>query len=362
MKFKNHNRIFRGIVLCLVLFSFSLSVLTPFAFASSTLFYAQVNVSTLNVRTGPGLSYNVVYSAGKGEILRLTGQVDFADDYTWYELADTGFWIAETGGWTFVSTSVYEDNIAAYDAYGSLAWQHTCVGDSPDWYYHIEVYNEGYSVRCDCGWWEQRIIPSQYDSDGNVILCFIGLDTNNDERVDLKPGQSKKLFNRSNTDLRPYTILEFLDNPNVDTPTVTLTFATADNDLIERYTFIWWVEVHVEAYGVVMEGMDGTKKIHYVDGNFLLYDRADGLFLADNIRKYETLKQYNGREYIQIAERHMEFFFTLEPPGEGDLGPVEWVTHVVRSLTDFLAQILDFFGLSFIFTHEDSPFRFLIGG
>lgn len=365
LKINTQKRIFRGLIVSALLCALIVATLSPAAFAASTsVCYAEINVSVLNVRTGPGLSYDVAYSATTGDIINLTGDTATADGYTWYKVSGGDeYWIADTGGWTLVNSSAYEDTICAYGVYGDLAWSHTCVSSDPDWSYYLEVQNDGYYIRCDCGWWYYRLVGQACDDNGQIIAYFIGLDTDNDERVDLKPGQTKELPNRANSDLRPYQILEFMDSLDKDTPTVTITFATSDNDLIAEYTFIWWVDVYVESYGVRMVGMDGTEIIHPVDYDFMLYDRFAEFYLGDEGARYkhgDLLMQTLEGDYVF---RHVQYTFTLAPVGEGDIPILEWITYITRSISEIFSELFNnFFGLTFIFTDENSPFKFLIGG
>ena len=356
---QKRKRIFKGAILSLVLCAVILSILSPVALAATTTYgYCEV-MATINVRRGPGLDYAVVtqYTAGTTFMGWAEDYIE-ADGYKWYWCPDG--YIAQTGGLKFYTTEVAYDVITAYDPYGEKRWEHDCEGNgNPNWGYHITVDDEGYRVNCDCGWGEYYYVGYIVEDDP---LVFIGLDTDNDEIVDLRPGETKFLPNRATSDLRQYQILEFLDDPDKVQPTVTLVFRDKDNKKIAQYTFNWSVNVHVESYGVVMVGNDGLKKIHYVDGDFLLYDRFNEVHLADVPREYDALFQGTYMLYDDPEWRNFTFNFTLAPVGEGGWGPLEWVVHIARSITDFVTDLFDFFGLSFIFTDEDSPFRFLLGG
>ena len=362
MKINTQNRIFRGLTVCVLLCALIVLTLSPAAFAASTTTYwGEVVVSTLNCRSGPGLSYDIVHTYSTGDKFVIIGETNgTVDGYVWYQ--NERGWVAQTGGLKISTGSSYTDYICAYDPYGELSWEHECTMPNPDFQYHLEVDNEGYRITCDCGWWYYKNITQSIDPEtGEELYVFLGLDTDGDWEFDLKPGQTKDLPNRATGEYRQYQILEVIGSANLDTPTVTLQFGDAENNLIAEYTFNWSVDVHVEAYGIVMVGNDGTKKIHYCENDFLLYDRLSDFFLGDSPVRYQvdlSIKDMNG---VQVY-RHVEFGFTLAPPGEGGLGPLEWVTSVVRNVCDFISDILDFFGLSFIFTDEDSPFRFLMGG
>lgn len=368
MKMNTQKRIFKGVILSLVLCAVVFSLFPSSAFASAEIsIYAEVIISRVNVRSGPGLNYDVVTQYPRGyRFYANEGDYIYADGYKWYSTSD-GF-VAQAGGLKFVDTTTFYDCITGYDIYGSARWEHTCIGTgNPNWGYHITVDQEGYLVNCDCGWGEYYALGHfLIGSDGDFTeFVFLGLDTDNDERVDLYPGQTKFLPNRANssasTDLRPYQILEFFDDPDKDIPSVTLVFRDEDNKPIAQYTFNWSVSVHVEDYGVVMVGHDGLKKIHYVDGEFLLYDRRLELHLADVPREYTVFHKFEDGLIVD-KDKHLAYHFTLAPVGAGDWGLVEWVVHITRSVCDFVANLFDFFNLGFIFSQEDSPFHFLVGG
>ena len=50
-------------------------------------------VGYANVRSGPGLGYDVEYSVPNGDCVYTTGRVRYRDGYDWYELTN-GCWIA----------------------------------------------------------------------------------------------------------------------------------------------------------------------------------------------------------------------------------------------------------------------------
>ena len=50
-------------------------------------------VNYANVRSGPGLKYEVEYKAFNGTEVYTTGKIRYADGYDWYQL-DDGCWIA----------------------------------------------------------------------------------------------------------------------------------------------------------------------------------------------------------------------------------------------------------------------------
>lgn len=255
------------------------------------------------------------------------------------------------------SGSVTSDCISGYDVYGELAWKHVCTLTDPDCMYHLEVVEDGYYIRCDCGWWYRRYVPITYDENYNPLLVFLGLDTDNDEFYDLMPGQSKDLPSRAGSDLRPYLILEFFGPANQDTPTVTIRFVTKEGKTIEEFTFDWCVEIFIETYGIVLKDYYGYERIYYVDYDFLLYDVQNRLYLGEDGEKYASLS------YVDEIFRHVVYEFTLEPVGEGHASAIEWVIYIVRSICDSIYDLFtNFFGLKFIFTDDDSPFKFLMGG
>lgn len=361
---QKRKRIFKGAILSLVLCSIVLAILAPGAYAATTGYAWCEVLATINVRNGPGLGNDVVTQYTKGTKF-ICWEDDYvqADGYKWYQCPDG--WIAQTGGLKFYIEQVAYDVITCYDPYGEVRWEHDCEGNgNPNWGYHLTVDDEGYRVNCDCGWGEYYYVGYAIsdDGDGTTKLVFIGLDTDNDEIVDLRPGQSKFLPNRATSDLRQYQILEFLDDPDKQAPVVNLIFRDGNNKLLAVYTFNWSVEVHVEDYGVVMVGNDGLKKIHYVDGDFLLLDEISDVYLADTPRIYDVFVNYGTKVIINDYGSEWGIPFILAPVGDGGWGPIEWVVHIVRSIADFVVDLFDFFGLSFIFSDEDSPFRFLIGG
>ena len=356
-------RIFKGVTLSLVLCAVVISVFAPFAFAATSTWFGCEVLATINVRRGPGLDYAIVtqYTAGTTFTADVETYIE-ADGYKWYQCPDG--YIAQTGGLRFFELETSWDVISGYDAYGQCRWEHQCCGSTdmtdidPNWGYVIDCQDSGYNVFCDCGWSKWCPISFELDPDtGGFKYIFIGLDTDGDERPDLFPGSKRRLKNRASSDLRPYQILEFLDNPDKDIPTVTLHFCNkSKSEVYASYTFYWDVDVHVEDYGIVMVGNDGIKKIHYVEGSFLLYDEAMGVHLADTVRTYEAMKQYNGTEQTILASRHMEFIFILAPPGEGAHGDFEHIIAGIRDIFNSLPNIFtDFGGLGDVFTDEDSP-------
>ena len=368
MNIQKRKRIFKGATLSLVLCVVVLSMMAPAAFAATiTNVYAEVVSSYINVRSGPGLSYDIVCVYHQGtQFYANEGDYIEADGYKWYVCPD-GF-IAQTGGLKFYDYTEYQDTICAYDPYGEKRWEHACCGtDNPNWGYNISVDEGGYLVSCDCGWSNYYYVShfisvGDPSGDGYYELVFVGLDTDGDEQIDLRPGQNRRLVNRANSDLRSYQILEFLDDPNKDCPTVTLCFRNRNNLLLFHYTFNWSVTLYVESYGIVMVGNDGMKTIHYVEDDFLLYDDHIGVFLADTPHEYVANKAY-GTEKVSIAEKHQYFDFTLAPPGEGQWGGLE---HVVDGIRDVFSDIGGFFsdfgGLGSVFTDEDSPIYKLTHG
>lgn len=360
MENKKTNRIFRGLTVCVLLCALIVVTLSPAAFAAySDEIIAVVNVSPLNVRTGAGLSYSIAYQVHTGDVIQLTGTTKVADGYTWYQISGgDGYWIAQTGGWTLQDNTGYYDRISGFDADGESVWEHYCSNESDDWYYYLEVEIEGYYIRCDCGWWYYRTVDRYIDvSSGDEAYIFLGLDTNGDWIYDLKPGQEKKLPSRADGIMRQYQILEFFGAANLDTPTVSVVFATVDNEVLYERTFGWGVGIYIDSYGVALEDQFGNEYFFPVDYEFLLFDRSNQLYVGDQQLWYSIDKPLFG------DFRHLTIVFTLEPVGEGDAPPLEWVTYTVRSLLDGVRSLLkNFFGLGFIFNAEGSPFKFLIGG
>lgn len=369
MKKLKYKRISRVITLCVLLCAVVATNIAPFVSAASTYTeYVCEVTATLNVRSGPGLSYDVVtqYAIGTTFLATEEDYYDYVDGYKWYACPDG--YIAQTGALKFYSVTVSNDEyISCYSPYGDLSWSHQCSGNgSDDWGYTVSVIDDGYWFSCDCGWKTRVTYPrkQEYDSEGNLIsdLYFQGLDTDNDERVDLYPGQTKFLKNRSNSDLRPYTLLEFYDQAVIDIPTVTIELVDADYNEIERYTFNFSVTLRVTDYGIEMTGNDGTYFLHEFDTSYIVTDLSTGIMIGDVGLKYQidySIKYPNGN----VFDRHPEYLVMLAPPGDGPSGYLE---NIVSGLKNFLGKIEAFFsnfgGLSHIFTDEDSPIYGFLDG
>ena len=369
---QSHKRTFKGLTLFFVLCALVITWL-PFSAsaASSTMLMCEVT-ATINVRELPTLKSDIVtqYTAGTKFQGSAEDYVAYADGYYWYWCPDG--YIAQTGGLRFYETTVYWDSISGYDAYGQEVWSHECSGSvgldpvSSNWGYTIDCLDDGYTVTCDCGWFKWCPISFELDPDtGGFKYVFAGLDTDGDEQIDLRPGVKKKLPNRANSDLRPYRILEFLDDPIKDPPTITLIFRKPlSTSIIAYYTFNWSVDIHVEPYGIVMVGNDGTRVVHYADGDFMLFDMQLGYYLSDKPHTYEGNKSngsignmVNPQRYHQFAE------FELGAPGDGRYGVVEDVIDDLRDIfTDIPNFFEDFGGIDNVFTDQDSPLTQLTGG
>lgn len=363
MKVNIQKRIFKGVTLSLVLCAVILGILSPVALAAtSTMFMCEVT-GNVNVRELPDADSDIVttYQAGTTFMGDPENWVAYEDGYYWYWCPDG--YVAQTGRLRFYEVTQDYDNICAYDPYGSQRWEHECSGnDNPDWGYNISVDEGGYLVSCDCGWSEYFYVSYVISDDGDygnqyTELVFVGLDTDNDEIVDLRPGEKKFLPNRANSELRKYQILEFLDDPDKLPPVINLQFRDGDNKVIAMYTFPWSVEVHVEPYGVVMVGNDGIKKIHYVDYDFMLHDETLDLYLADTPRVYDVFTEYGDK--VIIGEGHGDewcFVFILAPVGEGPWSGFEYIINVIRNAFSGVGGLFSDFGnLGSVFSDEDSP-------
>lgn len=368
MKVNTQKRIFKGVTLSLVLCAVILGILSPVALAATsyTEYVCEV-LGNVNVRSGPGTGYGVVTQYTKGTTFLATQEDYFeADGYKWYSCPDG--WVAQTGRLKFHTSVISREYISCISPSGALSWGHICNGDGSDnWGYYVEVLHDGYWFSCDCGWKTRVTFPRKqiFDPDDGSLLSeiyFQGLDTDNDERVDLYPGQSKKLPNRVNSDLRPYTLLEFYDESVVDVPTVTIVFVDAERNEIERYTFNFSVDIRVLDYGVEMVGNDGTYVLHELKGKYIVTDLASDIMIADSWRRYQvdySIKDFWGNPY----DAHPQYGVMIAPPGDGPNGPLE---NIVSDLKGFFGTLNDFFGefggLNGIFTDEDSPVHKFLDG
>ena len=361
----NIQKVFKGLTIALSLCAFCISILSPAAYASEASWgTGHINVGPINVRTGPGTSYDIAYSVNVGDVVELTGETASSGGYTWYRLVGgDGYWICQTGGWTLNVTPA-SDTLTCFDSYGAEVFAHVCDGDGVEnWGYTVEVDAMSYTVTCSCGWGYTKACKPFYSyyGDGSVEYryYFLGLDTDNDERVDLYPGQKKFLPNRAGSELRPYTLLEFYDHES-EPPTVTLVFGDAKRNEIARYTFDWTVTVYVESYGLRMVGNDGLQVIHYVDHEFICKCLTLDTHLGDVGMTYKTgtIKD----QYGIPLQKHMEYALVIMNPAEDNMNPIDWVVYIVRSISDSIYELFtNFFGLKFIFTDENSPFKFLMG-
>lgn len=195
--------------------------------AASSVYYSYTGtaVTNLNVRSGPGTDYKLVRVIYAGTSFPLTGE-HYNDGQRMYWRLDGAAEEWVTGGTNGANLNVkttintlYEDTIKGYAPNGSVPWEHDCTQSRPLWYYHIDVNNYGYVITCDCGWFYERnaSLNSGVDTMDDSYV-FLGLDTDNDEFYDLKPGQSIDLPCRANNDMRPYIISEFWGSTANDPP------------------------------------------------------------------------------------------------------------------------------------------------
>ena len=358
MRMNTQKRIFKGVILSLALCAVVISVLPPVVFAATSTEYICTVLGNVNVRSGPGLSYEVVttYSSGKTFPAVVEDYIE-ADGYRWY-LCPDGY-VAQTGRLKFDYYSVWTDTFTFVSPYGAED-THTCFGDgTAGWGLELTVVDGGYWIHCDCGFSQGRFWPREqyHDSQGNLVsdIYFQGLDTDNDERVDLYPGQSKRLTNRSGSSLRPYRILEFFDDAAKDVPTVTLVFVDKDRIELARYTFAFSVDVRVYDYGVEMIGNDGTYELYEYPFGYLVTDLTRGFPLADRGWRYQvdyTIKDFFGNP----SEKHPEYGFMVADVGDGPNGHLEKIIAGLWGMGEGLEEfITDFGGLNDVFTNDNSP-------
>lgn len=356
------KKIFRNILLSMMLCCVVVSTFAPCAFASTDAAYiATINATQQNYRNGPGLSYQVTGAYYMGEVIYLTGEVVDVDGYTWYRVATTEVrWVANVNSLiiTPVGDGSFTDTITGYDAYGDVRWTHTCTQSKPLWYYHLTVENQSYTVSCDCGWFYKVTCDFWYFEDGSYSSIFLGLDTDNDEFHDLKPGQTKDLPCRANSNMRPYQILEFYGDTNNDPPTVTIRLrGSVHEDLV----FNWNVKVELEPYGLKFTRNDGSTYLYPISGEYMvLYtyrpQGATDVYLAED--KVYNFKHGELLEDDPWFEDGRHVFYTLKiiPVEVGTMSPLDWVTYITRKVGTWIHDLLDFFGLGKHLTSENSPF------
>lgn len=352
----NIQKIFKGASLSALIFMILLSTLSPTAFAASTsTVWAEVIVSRLNCRSAPSLSADIVHEFHAGDKFQVTGETaEKYDGYIWFE-CEFG-WVANTGGLRFYDATTYTDNISAYDIYGQLSWEHECSRPTSTFEYQFEVFDDGYTVRCACGWWLNVDCPSFMVGDGSSVedtLIFLGLDTNNDEVIDLRPGDTKVVKRKYADNLRDLQIWEFYGPENYDVPSVTLDFYNEDGSLFKSIEFQWGAYVYVDNSCIIFEDLYGNKQTVFIDYEFLVYDELNKSFLSD-VPRYFT---FPGDEDGML--RHFTWEFSISKVGSKAWGPVGLFYYLCRQLTDPVADLFDFFGLTEIFTDPDSPFVFL---
>lgn len=327
---------------------------------------AEVTVTQLNYRNGPGLSYSVTGCFSLGDVVSLTGETVDADGYTWYRCAtaDTR-WVAQVDSMniTPISPTGYTDTITGYDAYGDVVWEHTCTQNTADWYYHFEVKNQSYIVSCDCGWFYERKCPIWLFEDGSYESIFLGLDTDNNEFYDLKPGQSKDIPCRANSEYRPYQILEFYGDTNNDPPTVTM--CIWENGVSQEYVFNWNVKVELKSYGLQFTGSDGNIEIHRISGEYMVLhtnrpNGADDVYLAtDKIYEFKHGQLLDEDPWFGDG-RHVAYHLQVTIVDFAEMSPLDWITYISRKVGTWLEDLVGLFGLGDHVTDEDSPFTQLI--
>lgn len=352
----NIQKAVKGVSLfALALFVFFSTLPLPSYAASTSTVWAEVMVSRLNCRTIPSLSGDIVHEFHAGDKFQIIGETaEKYDGYIWFE-CEYG-WVANTGGLRIYDSTTYNDSMAAYDIYGQLSWEHNCTRPSSTFEYQFEVFEDGYTVRCACGWWLNVDCPSFMVGDGSSVedtSIFLGLDTNNDEVIDIRPGDTKIVKRSATANLRPLQILEFYGPENYDVPSVTLDFYNEDGSLFKSFEFQWGVYVYVDKSCIVFEDLYGNQQKIFIDYEFLVYDELDKTFLSD-VPRYLTFPDDEDGML-----RHFTWEFTISKVGSEAFGPMGLFYYICRELTGAVAELFDFFGLTDIFTDQDSPFVFL---
>ena len=374
---KIKRRLIKVVSMLLVLISVSVIFMTPLVSAASTDYapsdtnYVATALASLNIRTGPGTSYDIVGSVDVGDILYLTNyETDSAGRKYWKLAGGGNRWVSQgSSGHNFTpvmleDTDFRADTITGYDIFGQQSFVHVCWQKFDLWYYHIEVKAKSYIVSCDCGWWSEIdcVSTSYIDPDGDGVFdtlqygFFLGLDTDNDEMLDLRPGEKKDLPCRATSDLRQYQILEFFGQGDTVPPSVTFEIFDKSSNYIGTYTFDWSAYVRVESYGIVFTDKDGFRKICPLNGHFTVYDESHQRYVLDEELFYQHGSLMDSTEY------HRFFRLTVTYLDIDKSTPLDWAVYLMNKLGNMLFSFFNFFGLSEFFTADDSPFRFLFGG
>ena len=350
------------VFICVISVCFALAPEADAA-ANDTYLYTGTAVSNLNVRSGPGTDYRLIRTISAGTTFRLSGEQYNDGVRVYWRLYGEAEELV-TGG-TYGSNltvkvsqlTTYTDTIKGYAVDGSIPWEHTCTQSVPEWNYHIEVGSNSYRVICDCGWyyernpWEDVFLPE----DGYDDFVFLGLDTDNNEICDLKPGQTIDLPCRANNDYRPYLIAEFLGSTANDPPTVTVGFFDVDGNELGKYTFNWWADIHVESHGIVMVDMNGKRLVHPVYGEFMLWYDFGEYYLDENPRRMKHGSLFGAADIWEDG-RHVEYRFTIKMVTNEDMSPLDWVVYWSKQIGNWVSDVFNFFGLGELLYSADSPF------
>lgn len=327
---------------------------------------AKINVSELNVRSGPGLSYSVVQTLTSGDIIYLSGTTKQADGYTWYQaFPDTNAWIAYTGGWSWTNCSFVTERILAGDLYGDLAWDHTCsyITGVNDGDYRIRCSEYNYTITCACGWvYTHHPVYEVENAQGVVVARFSGLDVNGDGFVDVAPGETLALPKAFPVDRNDYLLWEMYEKPPADQPdrTVTITFANKDHELVAQYQFSGGVFIKALDGHIEMTDLSGKVTNHYLVGTYLLFDRLGNYYLGD------IGALYTYADHPEASDGNVEYVFTIveyKTVFDDDLSLWDRIIATIESSVDTIASFFtNGFGLTWIFTDERSPFAFIFAG
>lgn len=317
---------------------------------------------TLNVRSGPGTEYTLLRTIPVGTTFRVLPVEKIDGSYTWSRIDSTEeeWFCLRTPDKFYVEInkvvdSIFIDTIKGYSSDGSIPWEHTCSQSVEMWYYHISVTSEKYTVTCDCGWSISRYPFKGIDPDYFVEPVFLGLDTNNDEQYDLKPGQSIDLPCRAGGNLRPYIISEFIGENYVEPPTVTVAFGDSNYNELAKYTFNWDCTMEITSYGIILIGNDGTRTLHPVNGEFMVWYIHGEYYFAEG-KKYH-LKRSDALDLDgAFTERHVEYGFVIKMVKAEEMDPLDWITYYSKQVGETVTNIFNFFDLGGLLGADDSPF------
>ena len=111
-----------------------------------------------------------------------------------------------------------------------------------------------------------------------------------------------------------------------------------------------------------MVGFDGFESVYFIENDFLCRDLDSDVILGDGGLHYEIDQSLVDLIGLPLF-RHMEFCFVISAPGEGGRAPMEWIIYICRWIGDYASEVFSkCFGFVLLFTDDDSPFKFLLGG